>query len=189
MREDKEEISFEKPTKRTIESVRNAERVIDIIDDASSAKTEKTVKILRAISQIPQADVFEVVLALPVKYATQLLQAITDMLEKAHHTDVYIGLPVEQCISVGNQIIHLQARGLLADPKCKPVLLRLSKIFHATIENLRQTAGFSWAGMTCLSSRVKREREGAGGLSFERLLEEVGDPSSTAAAKKKSRGV
>eukprot|EP00928_Gymnodinium_smaydae_P035081 TRINITY_DN24750_c0_g2_i1.p1 TRINITY_DN24750_c0_g2~~TRINITY_DN24750_c0_g2_i1.p1 ORF type:complete len:978 (-),score=241.30 TRINITY_DN24750_c0_g2_i1:55-2901(-) len=91
-REDMQATTMLRPSRKTVESVRSTERLMEILDEAKevqagtamaalAAQGNPCVRVMRYVNTLNASNIYEVLLALPFSYARRLLQLTSDYLD------------------------------------------------------------------------------------------------------------
>ncbi|KAF4686135.1 Dip2/Utp12 protein [Perkinsus olseni] len=171
-------VTMARPTRRTMETVKSAERLMEALDEVREASTEEqqseeernstpqeSIKTLRIMAAIPVADMQEVVLALPVTYSRRLLSVLVDLLSFLHSVPesqqaaIRGGLPIELCLSVGLSLIQAQAPYLVHDPSSRRLLVDLRDLLYDVASTAVDEAGVARSAAMMAKQELKRRRE------------------------------
>ncbi|KAF4672346.1 Dip2/Utp12 protein [Perkinsus chesapeaki] len=175
-------VTMARPTRRTMDTVKSAERLMEALDEVREATIEEekegeeeekqqstpeeSIKTLRIMAAIPVADMQEVVLALPVTYSKRLLSVLVELLSflsqsvpKSQQAAIRGGLPIELCLSVGLSLIQAQAPYLVHDPTSRRLLVHLRDLLYDVASTAVDEAGVARAAAIMAREELKRRRE------------------------------
>ncbi|EER08932.1 conserved hypothetical protein [Perkinsus marinus ATCC 50983] len=170
-------VTMARPTRRTMETVKSAERLMEALDEVREASAEEgdaeekksspqeSIKTLRIMAAIPVADMQEVVLALPVTYSRRLLSVLVDLLSFLHSVPlsqqaaIRGGLPIELCLSVGLSLIQAQAPYLVHDPSSRRLLVDLRDLLYDVASTAVDEAGVARSAAMIARQELKRRKE------------------------------
>lgn len=146
------------PTKSSIESVRFVDKVVEMIEideeelDETQVWGKKKDLVKFVATELPPADLQQVVVSLPTGHARRLLAVIAEVMEKSmiQGTRFPAGFPVEQCVSAGLYLIQAQAKYLIGEPHSRQVLLKLKELFHSAIRREIENVGIATASIKFL---------------------------------------
>ena len=147
-------IVIARPSRKTVQSVRTADRLIELLPTDDSTPLEAA----KLLTMIPPADLAEVLLAIPATSARVLLSGLADMLESLPSNSISL-VPVDTLLSAGFTLVQAQARYLVAEPGIAPLLARLRSVCQRLVAQRRQRCAVTAAAASFqLSQAQKRKR-------------------------------
>ncbi|KAF4702602.1 Dip2/Utp12 protein, partial [Perkinsus olseni] len=159
-------VTMARPTRRTMETVKSAERLMEALDEVREASTEEQqAESAQEGKSTPQESIKEVVLALPVTYSRRLLSVLVDLLSFLHSVPesqqaaIRGGLPIELCLSVGLSLIQAQAPYLVHDPSSRRLLVDLRDLLYDVASTAVDEAGVARSAAMMAKQELKRRRE------------------------------
>jgi len=189
-------VSSVRPSRRTIESVRSTERLMEVLDEAKEAKEAgaasrycPSVRVVQHVNTLNAGNIYEVLLALPFAHSLRMLEFLCEFFEAMS------SLPSGGTGSADGQLKLLSAAATLETPcqaalisayvhhrefsatsTARPLLLRLRTQMRLLLTAERNRIGFAMAGFGHLQRALKRSSAG-------RLLDALPEPQ-----KKKKKG-
>eukprot|EP00434_Breviolum_minutum_P005801 symbB.v1.2.005115.t1/scaffold295.1/size237168/4 len=181
-REDLQATSAPRPSRRTVESVRSTERLMEVLDEAKNAEEQLAADgideasiaeygqgarhpIARAIAYINtlnSTNIYEVLLALPFTHAVLLLKVILRFLEavsagkaEAHGQALSAAATLQtpcQAALIAAYVHHSE----FASSNCRPMLLRLKQEMQGLLQAEKDRIGLTMAGLSHLQCMMKR---------------------------------
>lgn len=181
-REDLQATSAPRPSRRTVESVRSTERLMEVLDEAKNAEEQLAADgideasiaeygqgarhpVARAIAYINtlnSTNIYEVLLALPFTHAVLLLKVILRFLEavsagkaEAHGQALSAAATLQtpcQAALIAAYVHHSE----FASSNCRPMLLRLKQEMQGLLQAEKDRIGLTMAGLSHLQCMMKR---------------------------------
>jgi len=179
-----EEVTLIRPTKRTLDSVRTAERLMEVIDEATEALTDQQQEqgdetmgggssskpelagrtahehVLWAVQQVPAPLLYEVLLSMPFSYALRLMQFIAAIAEAI---DIMGGgyVCVERLSQTALLLVQLHTRQLVTSSAHRPLLLRLRDTLRPLLIKERDVLHFNTVALQLLEGKARNESSGS----------------------------
>lgn len=203
------QVTSVRPSRRTVESVRTTEMLMDVLDKAQEAleeleatkkvrgpdKEHPCVRVIKHVNTLKASNIFEVLMALPFAHALRLLQLISDFFDAAAALPSGTGresesdtkaLSATTTLEVPCQAALIAAyvhHGELASSsKARALLLKLRQQMRDLLVAEKDRIGLSIAGVAQLQRVLKRS---AGTLSE---VPAAGKPAGGAAAQGGRKG-
>jgi U3 small nucleolar RNA-associated protein 12 len=149
-------VVFNKVSKKTVQSVRTTEKLIDLIANSES------IKIAKFLGMIPAADLPEVLMGLPVSVAKKLLESLLELLEDFQGEGGVGGvviMPLDVIVNAGLTLVQIQARYLIAEPDINMLIVKLKVAVNKVIEYRRNKCGLGLAGVERSLLEINRKRQ------------------------------
>jgi U3 small nucleolar RNA-associated protein 12 len=167
VRDDKDvnDVVAVRPTRRTIESVRTTEKLMEVLDEAE--KEDICVQMgctplghgLRCIQTMKATDIYEVLLALPFNYALKFLEFIATFLQKggidSTYRDELLCCELETACRAALITIHVHHRQLASHTD---LLLRLRDHLRGVASTQRDFCGLNIAAMAQFGIEAKQDK-------------------------------
>jgi len=167
-----------RPSRRTIESVRTTERLMEILDEAKDLAEGKQLwdgtvqspclRVCRYLNTLTASNIYEVLLCLPFSHAHRLLRFICDFLEavasipdatnsaakgdKVLSAAATLETPCQAALITA----YVHHSELAATTEARTLLLRLKKQMRSLLQAEKDRIGFSMAGISHLQRTLKR---------------------------------
>jgi len=171
-----------RPSRRTIESVRSTERLMEILDDAATeaaaddgdvadrgGRQHPCARVVGYVNTLTASNIYEVLLALPFMHALRLLQFICQFFEavaampagaapggdveaKALSASVTLETPCQAAL-ITTFVHHSE---LAMTPRARPLLLKLRTLMRDLLQEEKDRIGLSMAGFSHLQRMLKR---------------------------------
>mmetsp|Transcript_14382 Transcript_14382/g.42988 ORF Transcript_14382/g.42988 Transcript_14382/m.42988 type:complete len:940 (-) Transcript_14382:73-2892(-) len=175
-----------RPSRRTIESVRTTERLMEILDEATAAEAEgglmsarpPCVQVVAYVNTLTASNIYEVLLAMPFSHAFKLVGFICRFLEAVSALPAHAagGGKGKEGVAVQSQVLsaatmletpcqaalitaYIHHNELAATPSARPLLLRLRQQMRSLLQAQKDRVGLSTAGFAHLR-RVIRTSSG-----------------------------
>jgi len=178
-----------RPSRRTIESVRTTERLMEILDEAIEAEKEGTgvglqqsppcVQVVTYVNTLTASNIYEVLLAMPFSHAFKLLSFICQFFEAVSSLSGHAGKGSDKAgMAAQSQVLsaatmletpcqaalitaYVHHQELSATPSARPLLLRLREQMRTLLQAQKDRIGLSTAGFSHLRRVMKRSSGGA----------------------------
>jgi len=177
------EIVALRPSRRTIESVRSTERLMEIIDDAAKEAAEDDgdvadgggrqhpcARVVGHVNTLTASNIYEVLLALPFTHALRLLQFICQFFEAVAALPAGAAAPggdVEAKALSASATLETPCQAALITtfvhhselamtPRARPLLLKLRTLMRELLQAEKDRIGLSMAGFSHLQRMLKR---------------------------------
>ena len=151
---DSSAIVLARASRKTVENIRTADRLIELLE---GAQDQGSIKVAKLLSLIPASDLNEVVLALPGASARLLLSSLCDILEKLPQDGSPL-VPIDTLLSAGLTIIQAQARYLVAEPGIAPLISKLKDVCITVVNMRRDRCSFANAAVSFQICQAKKRQ-------------------------------
>lgn len=168
-----------RPSRRTIESVRSTERLMEILDEAVSedganpvsGRLHPCARVIGHLNTLTANNIYEVLLALPFSHALRLLQFICRFFEAvvalpagAAHSDdgtsqtkvLSAAATLETPCQAALITTFVHHSELAMTPRARPMVLRLRQLMRELLQAEKDRIGLSMAGFAHLHRMLKR---------------------------------
>lgn len=189
-----------RPSRRTIESVRSTERLMEIIDDALAQVTVTTstsgkhpcIRVVQYVNTLVASNIYEVLLALPFRHALDLLQfihqfftavessSIDDASQHSHARVLSSAVILETPCQAALILTYVHHRELASTTRARGLLLDLRRVMRKLLRSEKDRIGLSMAGFAHMQRSLKR----TSGSALAGPAEMAGSNGASPAAKK-----
>jgi len=197
-----------RPSRRTIESVRSTERLMEILDDAAKEVAEDEgdvpdgggrqhpcARVVGYVNTLTASNIYEVLLALPFTHALRLLQFICQFFEavaimptgagvapsgdvEAKALSASVTLETPCQAALITTFVHHTE--LAMTPRARPLLLKLRTLMRDLLQAEKDRIGLSMAGFSHLQRMLKRN-SGLMSIGSSKADTDVAKPTAKAA--------
>mmetsp|Transcript_19549 Transcript_19549/g.51796 ORF Transcript_19549/g.51796 Transcript_19549/m.51796 type:complete len:937 (+) Transcript_19549:51-2861(+) len=179
-----------RPSRRTIESVRTTERLMEILDEAVAAEAEggsmvgangrpPCVQVVAYVNTLTASNIYEVLLAMPFSHAFKLIGFICRFFEAVSALPGHAGTgsgkegmaAQSQVLSAATMLetpcqaalitAYVHHNELAATPSARPLLLRLRQHMRQLLQAQKDRIGLSTAGFSHIRRVIKNSSGGA----------------------------
>mmetsp|Transcript_144252 Transcript_144252/g.402015 ORF Transcript_144252/g.402015 Transcript_144252/m.402015 type:complete len:926 (-) Transcript_144252:49-2826(-) len=187
-------------SRRTVESVRTTERLMELLDEASAAEEQGTLaidgrhpcaRVVGYVNTLTASSIYEVLLALPFGHALRLLQFICRFFEAVAALPKNVASPggdaqtkalsaaatLETPCQAALITTYVHHSELAATPGARPLILRLRQHMRELLQAEKDRIGLSMAGFAHLHRALKRSGS---------LMSSSGGPKAIKATAKSS---
>ncbi|CAK9018890.1 WD repeat-containing protein 3 [Durusdinium trenchii] len=175
-----------RPSRRTVESVRTTERLMEVLDEAKEAEEQLAAegideaaievgqgarhpcaRAIAYINTLNASNIYEVLLALPFAHALQLLKVILRFLEavaslpggegaQARGKALSAAATLQTPCQAALIAAYVHHSELAATSSCRPILMRLKSQMQLLLQAEKDRIGLTMAGLSHLQSLMKR---------------------------------